>query len=351
MIWRTISCNFKELNLDVTLACGQSFRWWKNEDEWMSSLAGYVWSIKQDDKGNLLYKVHNEPSEESCSIPEGDNVVPNKKRKPNTRTKERANNPLNKLSKTVISVTDNNQDNTYHNILKDYFQLNISLVKLYDQWTKVDENFCKIAKQFPGVRILRQDPTENLISFICSSNNNIARITSMVEKLCEKYGSKLLEVNGRLFYNFPSLEALAGETVEQELVKLGFGYRAKYISSTAKHITKNLSPEWLESLRKIPYEEARTALMQLPGVGAKVADCVCLMSLDKPGAIPIDTHVWQITVRDYLHHLKATKSLTDKVYSQVGNFFRERFGDYAGWAHSVLFSADLKKFKEKRISK
>ncbi|XP_013774934.1 N-glycosylase/DNA lyase-like [Limulus polyphemus] len=258
------------------------------------------------------------------------------------------NNPEKKLS---TSVSENDQYNILHNILSDYFQLSINLDKLYNQWTTVDENFGKVAKHFPGVRILRQDPTENLVSFICSSNNNIARITSMVEKLCQKYGSKLLEVNGRMFYNFPSLEALAGETVEQELRKLGFGYRAKYISETAKHITLNLSPEWLESLRKVPYEEARTALMQLPGVGAKVADCVCLMSLDKPGAIPIDTHVWQITVRDYLHHLKATKSLTDKVYSQVGNFFRERFGEYAGWAHSVLFSADLKKFKEKKTSK
>lgn len=70
----------------------------------------------------------------------------------------------------------------------------------------------------------------------------------------------------------------------------------------------------------------------------QVADCVCLFSLDKPGAIPVDTHVWQIAGRDYMPELKARKSLTDKIYKEIGEYFRELFGEYAGWAHSV--SAD-----------
>ncbi len=63
------------------------------------------------------------------------------------------------------------------------------------------------------------------------------------------------------------------------------------------------------------------ALCGLPGVGAKVADCVCLMSLDKPDAIPVDTHMWQIAQRDYLPHLKKYKTLTDKIYQEIGKFF------------------------------
>ena len=71
----------------------------------------------------------------------------------------------------------------------------------------------------------------------------------------------------------------------------------------------------------------------------QVADCVCLMSLDKPGAIPVDTHVWQIAARDYMPKLAKTKSLTDKIYREIGDHFRGVFGEYAGWAHSV--SVDL----------
>ena len=66
------------------------------------------------------------------------------------------------------------------------------------------------------------------------------------------------------------------------------------------------------------------------------------MSLDKPEAVPVDTHVFQIATRHYLPHLKSYKSVTDKVYSEIGNHFRKLHGPYAGWAHSVLFSADLK---------
>ena len=79
----------------------------------------------------------------------------------------------------------------YEEILRDYFQLNVSLVKLYQQWGKVDENFKEVASEFPGIRILRQDPTETLFSFICSSNNHISRISGMIERMCETFGNPL----------------------------------------------------------------------------------------------------------------------------------------------------------------
>ena len=164
--------------------------------------------------------------------------------------------------------------------------------------------------------MLRQDPLETLFSFICSSNNNIERISGMVEKLCVKYGDFILEFEGTKYYTFPSPTVLARERVESDLRTLGFGYRAKYIHQTAKLLTSK--PEgWLDGLRKMSYSEAHAELMSLPGVGAKVADCVCLMSLDKMEAIPVDTHVWQIANRDY--KLKLTsKSLTTRVYNEIG---------------------------------
>ncbi|KAK3087076.1 hypothetical protein FSP39_001333 [Pinctada imbricata] len=230
-------------------------------------------------------------------------------------------------------------------ILRDYFQLDVNLSNLYKHWSSRDANFRNVSSSFEGVRILRQDPVENLFSFICSSNNNISRISSMVEKLCENYGKMVAEVDGKYYYAFPPVTALVDDSVENELRNMGFGYRAKYINTTARMITRDHSVEWLHGLRKRNYEEAKSELMKLCGVGAKVADCVCLMSLDKTESVPVDTHVWQIAARHYIPKLQHSKSLTDKLYKEIGDHFRELWGPYAGWAHSVLFTADLKQFK------
>ena len=99
------------------------------------------------------------------------------------------------------------------------------------------------------------------------------------------------------------------------------------------------------SLRCLPYDEAKAELLKLSGIGPKVADCILLMSLDQPSAIPVDTHVFQIA-KKYLPHLAKNKSVTDKVYKEIGDHFRGLYGSHAGWAHSVLFSADLKHLKD-----
>ena len=156
-------------------------------------------------------------------------------------------------------------------ILRDYLQLHVNLQQLYEKWGAADSNFKSKALEFTGVRMLRQDPVENLFSFICSSNNHISRISGMIERMCEEYGRKLGEVNGKTYYSFPQIEALAGTNVEQRLRELGFGYRAKFISKTAKYIMEEKQgTEWLHQLRGRPYTEAKEELMKLCGVGAKV---------------------------------------------------------------------------------
>ncbi|KAF7724423.1 8-oxoguanine glycosylase ogg1 [Apophysomyces ossiformis] len=237
--------------------------------------------------------------------------------------------------------------------LRDYFQLDkVSLEECYQRWSKLDPNFDRKAYLFQGIRILRQDPWENLICFICSSNNNIARITQMVHKLSIHYGTKVATLDDVDYYAFPEPDKLAHEDVEAHLRQLGFGYRAKYIAQTAQRIAAQEQQQaWLSGLRDVPYEQAKQALLQFPGVGPKVADCVCLMSLDHAEAIPVDTHVWQIALRDYGFSKKQqNKTLTSKLYDEVGNHFRTLFGPYSGWAHSVLFTADLRSF-EARLSK
>ena len=139
-------------------------------------------------------------------------------------------------------------------------------------WKKADTVFSKtVGNKFHGIRVLRQDPVENLFSFICSSNNNIERISSMVEKLCIHYGREIANLGGKTFYAFPSVHSLASEGVELKLRELGFGYRAGYISKTAQYIDSMEEGEkWLYGLRSEPYQVAKEQLQKLTGVGAKV---------------------------------------------------------------------------------
>lgn len=268
-------------------------------------------------------------------------------------------------------------------LVSDYFNLKVSVADLYKQWSSKDPHFLKmttpIKEEIPmltstaspslsGIRMLRQDPWECLCCFICSSNNNIKRISQMVENLCRHFGDHLGTHAGIDYYDFPTPESLAPKDVEQKLRDLGFGYRAKYIQQTAEKLAKSdintlLSPldddssaqtkvilsgtEYLHALRLAPYKRAHSALLQFTGVGPKVADCVCLMSLDKHDCIPVDTHVWQIAKRDYNFKTKKTSgdkatALTKAEYEEIGIFFKSLWGEFAGWAHSVLFTADLK---------
>ncbi|EGN93300.1 hypothetical protein SERLA73DRAFT_189864 [Serpula lacrymans var. lacrymans S7.3] len=252
--------------------------------------------------------------------------------------------------------------------LRDYFQLEVDLVELYDQWSARDAVFDNLRSRFSGIRMLRQDPWENLISFICSSNNNISRITKMVQSLCKQYSTPLLslppphetteEQQCQSYHPFPSPSALAAPEVVGTLRSLGFGYRASFIQRTAKMLVDThghtslssleASEEWLMTLRDLTTDEAREELLKFMGVGRKVADCVLLMSMDKKDVIPVDTHVHQIAIKHYgfpsSSSAKAKASMTPKLYEKINVKLVNVWGNYAGWAHSVLFTADLKSF-------
>lgn len=255
-------------------------------------------------------------------------------------------------------------------LLRNYFNLHHDLTELYKHWADVDPNFRKRAPKFTGVRMLNQDAWEALVGFICSSNNNISRISQMVHKLCLHYGPYIGSINDTPFHDFPTPASLTKPGVEAHLRSLGFGYRAKYIAETARNITEDKPTNWLNSLRNpasiawgdLPriatdnpdpaptYKFAHEQLLQLTGVGPKVADCVSLMGLGWGEAVPVDTHVWQIAMRDYKFGGKAkNKTLTKALYDAVGEHFRQLWGDQAGWAHSVLFTADLKVFSERGV--
>lgn len=225
--------------------------------------------------------------------------------------------PSQKAPPTPLSSVSLDCDNGYKAedeilaLVKHYFNLDTNLGHLYDQWASADANFKKKAPKFTGIRILRQDAWEALIGFICSSNNNIARISQMVEKLCNHYGPLIGHIGSQAFHDFPPAEALTGPGVEQHLRQLGFGYRAKYLHQTAVMVAEEKGVDWLDKLRnpenpnlgvspesagdmaeggREGYRLAHEQLLGLQGVGPKVADCVCLMGLGWGEAVPVDTH-------------------------------------------------------------
>jgi len=335
--WRKLPVTLTELCLATTLRCGQSFRWRQCEDEsWACSLRGRVVQLAQDDT-HLRYRALWPAATEAPLTPPA----------------------------SVAEPEEDNDDTK--DLIQHYLNLGPNLHDLYAQWSASDPNFKKKAPKFTGVRILRQDAWEALVGFICSSNNNIIRISQMVDKLCTHYGTYITTLDGKDHYEFPTPASLTGKNVESHLRELGFGYRAKYISRTAQMVAER-DDGWLDSLRnpespvygskpafagemkpegRDGYRQAHEGLLELQGVGPKVADCVCLMGLGWGEAVPVDTHVWQIAQRDYKFGRGKHSSLTKATYDAVANHFRKLWGSEAGWAHSVLFTADLRVFSER----
>lgn len=145
----------------------------------------------------------------------------------------------------------------------------------------------------------------------------------MIANMCTHFGRFLGKLNDVSYFAFPNIESLAKDTVESRLRELKFGYRAKFIHDAAVFLGKQDGggEKWLNSMRERPYEQVHSDLVKIPGVGNKVADCVCLMSLDKLNAIPVDTHVFQMA-KSYGFIKNDTKnnsnSLSHTAYKVIG---------------------------------
>ena len=142
-----------------------------------------------------------------------------------------------------------------------------------------------------GIRILRQDLWEMIVTFLISQQNNIKRIRKCIETICRKYGERKVSSTGVEYYAFPTVEALSQAT-EENLRDCGLGYRAKYIAVTARTIASGEIS--LEKIYDMRYHQAKKELMKLCGVGEKVAECICLFALHHMDAFPIDTHIRQV---------------------------------------------------------
>ncbi|XP_015575340.1 N-glycosylase/DNA lyase OGG1 isoform X1 [Ricinus communis] len=293
--WNALNLTQSELSLPLTFPTGQTFRWKQTgHHQYTGTLGPHLISLKHHHQnGNVYYHIHTTPSETAAK-----------------------------------------------SALLDFLNINVSLANIWADFSASDSRFAELAMHLKGARVLRQDPLECLIQFLCSSNNNIARITKMVDYV-SSLGQYLGNVEGFEFYEFPDLERL-GLVTEEQLRAAGFGYRAKYITGTidALQLKPGGGVEWLTALRKLDLQVVIDALCTLPGVGPKVAACIALFSLDQHHAIPVDTHVWQIATRHLLPELAGAR-LTPKLCSRVADAFVSKYGKYAGWAQTLLFIAEL----------
>ena len=339
--WVDLSVSKDELRPSATLTNGQCFNWIPVESLAPNDyIVNYVES-KSTSPNKSAWGIHDAKEWIGCI---NESVF---------QIKETDSSTLFKILAGDINV------NEAKYILHDYFQLDISLKKLYKSWSKDDNNrMARIATAIPGCRIIRQDPSQCLFSFICSSNNNIPRITQILSRFSEKYGNPIVDVPCRYIvdgeferdsfklHSFPKLHSFEDAT-EDDFRDLGFGYRAKYMVKTRDLLMERGGEDFLFSLREKSEDYVQDELIQFHGIGRKVADCVALFSLDQTSAIPVDVHVQHIACRDYNStFIDSQRSLTPRVYKEIGDIFRERFSAYPGWAHSLLFVAELPSFRD-----
>ncbi len=181
-----------------------------------------------------------------------------------------------------VFLLENTTEKDFLEIWRHYFDLDTDYGE-YKRRFAEDETLAKACAYAGGIRILRQDSWEALSSFIISQNNNIPRIKGIIGRLCEHYGG------------YPTAEQLTGETPES----LGFlraGFRAKYITDAVSRLQNGLD---LDKTAALPTDDARAALMQIKGVGPKVADCAMLFGMHKLDAFPKDVWVKRVLAEWY----------------------------------------------------
>jgi len=243
----------------------------------------------------------------------------------------------------ILRVDKNGVVDSFQNSKIDFFRKNDNLDEIIKMISK-DKTVRKAVKQYSGLRILRQDPFQCLISFIVSSNSNIQKIKTNLEKLSKKFGVKTTYENEE-FFLFPKAEKLATASIN-EINCCGVGYRAKFIKEAAKIILSDKID--FEILKKSNYQETKEVIRTIPGVGNKVADCIMLFSLEKLEAFPLDRWMIRILEKYYSNKFQIdTKTITEKQYEILHKKIRNHFGPYAGYSQQFLFKMERENYQKK----
>lgn len=223
-----------------------------------------------------------------------------------------------KTGEKDIEITCNNTD-----FFKDYFDLTTDYGKIIDR-LNVNPLMEQAVKSGKGIRILKQDPFETLISFIISQNNHIPRIKSIIEKLCQSLGEKK-SFKGITYYAFPNPEIMSKQPTDFYR-KIGAGYRAEYLKDTAVKVASGFDLKEIFNLSSV---EGKKKLRVLLGVGPKVADCILLFAYNKPDVFPVDTWIKKV----YYEYFNGGE--TDSV--KISGFFTDKFKELSGYAQQYLF--------------
>lgn len=277
-------------DLEHTLRCGQSFRWRKLGDWWYGVVDEKVVKIRQIDD-ELWFQTF--PEEMDADF------------------------------------------------VKNYFRLDDNLPHILSRISR-DEHVRRAIQRFSGLRIIRQQPWECLISYICATYKNIPAIKEMILNLSKRFGAKIA-FDSYIFHTFPRPSDLVNVDIEQ-IRKCKLGFRAEWVLETSRIVCDEEND--LEALRKKSYEHARSELLSLPGVGQKVADCVLLFSLDKLEAFPVDVWIKRFVSKYYSNHfeplfiekIRNKRSLTPCEYREISSFGQRYFGQHAGYAQEYLFA-------------
>ena len=202
----------------------------------------------------------------------------------------------------------------------------------------------KAVEQYPGLRIIRQDPFQCCISFISSSNASIQKNRSCLKALCRELGESV-SFDGMQFHLFPEAYRIADAPIDR-ISKCGFGYRSKYVKQASK-IVADGQMSW-NAVRRRDYYRAKESLLAIPGIGNKVADCILLFSLDKLEAFPLDRWVIKILQEYYPNRFSIdTRQITDRQYNVLHGEIAEYFGEYAGYTQQFLFKMERENMKKR----
>jgi N-glycosylase/DNA lyase len=266
----------RDYDLDATLDSGQAFRWHRVGSGWVGVI-GHRWVRLQAAEAQIV-------------------------------------------AETVGSV----EDWTW---LKTYLQLEIELEQVLLTFP-TDASMQAAVRACRGLRLLRQDPWECLASFICSSTKQIVQIRQIIALLSARFGQPLTcpDSHGPA-WSFPTAERLAQAT-EAELRACKLGFRAKYLRAAAQRVAvRDLD---LSRLGALPLESARGQLLELPGVGRKIADCVLLFAYGFPGAFPVDVWIFRALQQMYFPRRRVT-------LRRLHEFSATHFGPHGGFAQQYLF--------------
>jgi len=232
---------------------------------------------------------------------------------------------------------------TFSKKSKNFFREDDNYEKILKNITS-DKIVKNAIKHYPGLRVTRQDPFQCCISFIISANSNIPKIRMGLQKLCRKFGTRVM-FQKKEFFLFPRPKMLAKATL-QDLQECKLGYRSKYVLDTSRTIASGEID--FDELKKADYQEVKELLLKLPGVGDKVADCIMLFSLEKLEAFPLDTWVVKILQKYYSDDFcMDKKTISKNKYENIHRNVLKHFGKYAGYSQQFLYKMERDLNKKK----